>query len=139
MDNDKELKVIIAGSRKFNDYEILRDFCDYLLANKVADGYKIIIISGHAQGADMLGERYAKERGYELIIMEANWTKYKKGAGRVRNNKMAEIGNALIAFPIGDSPGTRHMLEAARKNNLIVREIKEEYQILAKEAYEQLN
>lgn len=139
MDNEKELKVIIAGSRKFNDYEILRDFCDYLLANKVADGYKIVIISGHAQGADMLGERYAEERGYELIIMEANWNKYKKGAGRIRNNKMAEIGNALIAFPIGDSPGTRHMIEAARKNNLIVREIKEEYQILAKEAYEQLN
>lgn len=139
MDNEKELKVIIAGSRKFNDYEILRDFCDYLLANKVADGYKIVIISGHAQGADMLGERYAEERGYELIIMEANWNKYKKGAGRIRNNKMAEIGNALIAFPVGDSPGTRHMIEAARKNNLIVREIKEEYQILAKEAYEQLN
>lgn len=139
MDSEKEIKVIIAGSREFNDYEILRDFCDYLLANKVAEGYKITIISGHARGADMLGEKYAKEKGYDLIVMKANWPKYKKNAGRIRNNKMAEIGNALIAFPIGESPGTRHMIEVARKNNLMVREIKEEYQILAKEAYEQLN
>ena len=136
--NDKEIKVIIAGSRNFNDYAVLSGFCDKLLENKVKDGYKITIISGHARGADLLGERYAKEKGYDLEVYEFDH-KYGKGGGIRRNSKMAEVGNALIAFPVGESPGTRHMIKVATKNHLIVREITEEYQKLAKEAYEQLN
>jgi len=138
MSSDKEIKVIIAGSRKFNDYDILCGFCDKLLENRVKDGYKIIIVSGHAKGADQLGERYANERGYDLEIYEYE-RKYGKGGGYRRNTKMAEVGNALIAFPVGESSGTRHMIKIATKNHLIVREITEEYQKLAKEAYEQLN
>jgi len=49
------MKVIVAGSRSFRDYEVL---C------KVLDEMEITtIISGGARGADKLGERYAKERG----------------------------------------------------------------------------
>ncbi len=126
---DKEIYVIIAGSREFKDYDLLKEVCDRVLENKVKDGYKIIIVSGNAKGADSLGERYAQEKGYEVKLYPAQWEKYGKKAGMVRNEKMADIGNALIAFfsddPKAESRGTKNMVEIARKKNLIVREIYE--------------
>ena len=128
--DDKELNVIIAGSRNFNNYEVLKYVCDKLLERRLAEGYKITIISGHAKGADTLGELYAKERGFDVRIFEPDWKRYGKRAGGIRNGKMAEVGNALIAFPLGESPGTRDMIKKATEKNLIVREITEEYQNL---------
>ena len=123
----KEIYVIIAGSREFNDYELLKEVCDRALENKVRDGYKITIVSGHADGADSLGEKYAEERGYGLKIYEADWKRYGKRAGMLRNKKMAEIGNALIAFFAdgADSKGTKNMVKVAKEKNLIIREIYE--------------
>ncbi len=60
----KEYRLVIAGSRDFNDYTLLSKAVDKHLGDKV-DNAKIIIISGTAPGADQLGERYAKERGYK--------------------------------------------------------------------------
>lgn len=128
MDDSKEINVIIAGSRNFNNYEVLEAVCDRLLERRVLDGYKITIISGGAEGADKLGELYAKNRGYEVKVFEPDWKKYGKRAGGIRNGKMAEVGNALIAFPLGESRGTRDMIKKATEKHLIVREITEEYQ-----------
>lgn len=47
-------KVIVAGSRNFNDYPLLRQWCDYMLQNFHPS--EISIISGTARGADRLGE-----------------------------------------------------------------------------------
>ena len=57
--------MIIAGCRDFNNYELLREKCDYMLSKK-KDTHKVIIVSGHAAGADALGEVYASERGFGL-------------------------------------------------------------------------
>ena len=56
-------KIIVAGSRTFNDYTYLKKSLDKLLVNKTS----ITIISGTARGADQLGERYAQENGYNLL------------------------------------------------------------------------
>lgn len=57
-------KVIVAGGRDFNNYKGLSDSLDYLLKNINDD---IQIVCGMARGADRLGERYAKEHGYQVI------------------------------------------------------------------------
>ena len=59
-----EFKVIIAGGRDFNNYELLKAKCDYYLSN--LDEADVVIVSGAARGADKLGEQYAKERGYKI-------------------------------------------------------------------------
>ena len=51
-------RVIIAGGRKFNNYSLLKEKCDNILSN-VND--RIAIVCGCAYGADLLGEKYAKE------------------------------------------------------------------------------
>lgn len=104
------MKVIIAGSREFNDYDLLVKICDIILKNK---NEEIIIMSGGAKGADTLGEKYAKERNYKIIKILPEWNKYGKQAGILRNIKMAHEADYLIAFWDGKSKGTKHMIEYA--------------------------
>ena len=51
-------KVIVAGTRTFNDYDFLKATLDNLLAGL----QNIEIVSGGARGADFLGELYAMEK-----------------------------------------------------------------------------
>jgi hypothetical protein len=116
-------KVIIAGSRGFNNYNLLRQTMDKLLLNKQED---IVIVSGTARGADQLGERYAKEKGYLISSHPANWDRFGKSAGYIRNEEMAKESNALVAFWDNKSKGTEHMINLAKKNGLQVRIIRYE-------------
>ena len=115
----KIFKVIIAGSRNFNDYDLLKSVCDELLSLKV-NSHEIVIISGTAYGADKLGEQYADEYGFKVERYPADWGTYGKSAGYRRNEEMAKIADALIAFWDGESKGTMHMINLAERYNLQV-------------------
>lgn len=119
MDN---FKVIIAGSRGFSNYKLLHEQCNKFLREK-RKTYNIIIISGGARGADKLGEKYSQDEGFALEVFKANWDKYGKSAGFRRNEQMAEIADALIAFWDGKSHGTKHMIDIMKEKNLDVRVI----------------
>ena len=110
-------KVIIAGSRDFTDYALLRSFTDETLAG-VED---IEIVSGGARGADALGEQYARERGLSLKVFPAEWKKWGRAAGPIRNAQMADYADALIAFWDGKSAGTRDMIRKAEEKGLQVK------------------
>lgn len=113
-------RVIIAGSRDFNDYEVLQTVCDNLLAKK-KQTHNIVIISGTAKGADSLGEQYARERGYAVKRFPADWQQYGKAAGPIRNRQMTDIADALIVFWDGYSKGTQDMIMEAKKKGMAVR------------------
>lgn len=115
------MKVIIAGGRDFNDYELLRTSCDKILSSVEGE---IEIISGTAKGTDSLGIQYAKERGYKLKEFPADWDAHGKAAGYIRNKQMAEYAEALIAFYDGTSKGSGHMIELAKSAGLKIRVIK---------------
>lgn len=114
-------RVIIAGTRTFNDYELLRDRLDLLLSNRLPH---VAIVSGCASGADKLGERYALERGLELHNYPAEWNKYGNSAGPRRNKLMAQYANACVVFWDGKSRGSRNMIEEAKANNLDLRVVR---------------
>ncbi len=108
------MKLIIAGSRTFTNYQKLKQICDHFLQ----DQNNIEIVSGTCRGADQLGEQYAKERGYKITKFPANWNKYGKAAGPKRNQQMANYADALIAFWDGKSKGTNNMIQLANRYNL---------------------
>lgn len=111
------MKVIIAGSRGFNDYKVLCLICDHMLQNQ-----KVVeIVSGTAYGADKLGEQYAKEHGFAIKQFPADWNKYGKSGGYKRNEEMAKYADALIAFWDGKSKGTKHMIDLARQYGLKIK------------------
>lgn len=119
----EDYRVVIFGSRGFKNYDLLREKCDAYLQNK-KDTHRIIIVSGHAKGADMLGEQYAQEKGYELETYPADWKKYGRRAGFLRNEQMADLSNAAIGFWDGDSHGTQHMIEYSKEKGLDVRVVR---------------
>ena len=100
------IRLIIAGGRDFDDWPLLRDTVDRLLRERVA----VTIIAGGARGADALAARYAKARRLPLVEMPAQWDADGRRAGFVRNEKMAQVADGLVAFWDGVSPGTGHMI-----------------------------
>jgi hypothetical protein len=114
---EESFKVIIAGGRDFSDYQLLVEKCDKYLANKT----NIEIVSGTAKGADSLGARYAKDKGYSVKTFPADWAAFGKRAGYLRNEQMANYANALIAFWDGESRGTKHMIDIATEKGLLVK------------------
>jgi len=111
------MKVIIAGTRDFSDYNLLTKVCDFMLSKAKS----VEIISGGARGADSLGEKYAQDRGYECKRFPADWEKYGKAAGYKRNSEMANVADSLIAFWDGKSRGTQHMINLAKKKGLQIK------------------
>lgn len=110
------MKVIIAGSRSFNDYSLLYNVCYFELSIY----NNIEIVSGGARGADSLGEKFAHDNNYKLKVFPAKWDKYGKRAGYLRNREMAQYADVLIAFWDGESKGTKHMIDLAHKHDLKV-------------------
>lgn len=113
-------KIVIAGGRDFNNYDLLKQKTDIYLSLAVKNGDEIVIVSGKARGADTLGEKYAKEKGYKVEEYPADWNKYGKSAGYKRNEQMAKASDALIAFWDGKSKGTKHMIDLAKKHKIHV-------------------
>jgi ABC-type enterochelin transport system substrate-binding protein len=111
------MKVIIAGGRDFDNYEYLKEICDKILINQ----NEIEIVSGCANGADKLGEKYANEKRYIIKQFPADWNKYGKSAGYIRNEEMAKYSDALIAFWNKKSKGTMNMINIANKYQLKVK------------------
>jgi hypothetical protein len=108
------VRTIIAGSRCFTLYSSVDDAVK-------ASGFKISeVVSGTAPGIDTLGEEWAEQNGVMLRRFPANWTDFGKRAGTMRNEKMGDYAQALIAVWDGESPGTRHMIGYARMRRLYV-------------------
>ena len=122
----KELRVIIAGSRDFNDYELLKKSAIEIITKKTMLPDLTRIISGGARGADTLGERFANEMGWEISRFIPDWDGLGKRAGYVRNAEMAKFAveddsyGVLIAFWDGQSRGTKHMIDLAKRYGLEV-------------------
>lgn len=105
-----ETKVIVAGSRNFNDY----DYLSRVLFATAEDYESMSIVSGCARGADNLAIKFANEHGVQLYKFPADWSQG-RGAGYARNTQMAEFADALIAFWDGESRGTQHMINEMNK------------------------
>lgn len=100
------MKLLIAGSRNFQDFKMMEEKLDfYLSANKANE-----IVSGRAKGADMLGEKYAENRGIQVKVFPADWETHGKRAGYLRNEQMVAYATHAVFFWDSKSPGTRHAI-----------------------------
>lgn len=130
----------VVGSRAFGNYTYYLDFvnknkknkskvnCEKLALSYVNRDYDFMrysldlysiteIVSGGAQGADALAERYANDKDLLLTVINANWDKYGKSAGYKRNLEIVERSEIIIAFWDGVSKGTKHTIDIASNEN----------------------
>lgn len=113
-------KVIIAGSRTFTNFKFLTTQLDHLLSQQS----NITIITGMAKGTDTLAVEYANLRNYPIIKMPADWNKFGKSAGYIRNIEMAKIADACVCFWDSKSKGTEHMISQSQKFKLKLKIVK---------------
>lgn len=100
------MKLAVVGSRSFSDYPRLRDLLDDIRDN--ID----LIISGGAAGTDSLAQRWCQERGVPILIFYPNWSALGKQAGLIRNSKIVDACDEMIAFTQGSS-GTADSINKA--------------------------
>ena len=104
------MKIIIAGSRSVRS---LADVCVAMGESGWISQVKEIV-SGGANGADKLGELWAKTHNKPVRLFQAQWP-IGRHAGVARNIQMAKYADALVAVWDGKSAGTKHMIAQMRK------------------------
>ena len=103
------MKLIIAGSRDFSDYILLRQsIIDHGLW-KIK--HELEIVCGMARGADLLGKQFADRNGLVVHKFPADWGAHGKAAGHIRNKQMGDFADSLLAFWDGSSRGTKQMID----------------------------
>ncbi len=110
------MKILVCGSRSWTHSDaIFAQLTDY-------DPTTTEVIHGGARGADKLAGKVANSLGIKVIEYPANWTRYGKAAGFIRNNEMlAQKPDLVLAFWDGKSKGTEHTINAARELDIPTR------------------
>lgn len=108
------MKVLVCGSRQWTDQDSIEKRLRMLPAGTT-------IISGAARGADSIAASIGRKLGLEVREFPAEWNKFGRSAGYRRNLVLLEQDpDLVIAFQVGNSPGTAHMIENAKKRDLPV-------------------
>lgn len=108
------MKLIIAGGR---DYSLTLD--DLAKLDGLYETYKVTeVVSGCALGADYGGEQWALKRDLPVTKFPADWKRWGRAAGPIRNREMAAYADAVALFPGG--AGTTSMHEQALNAGLLI-------------------
>lgn len=124
------MKVIIAGSRNFKYHDINQWGRDVYITLPMTGVYELIdeamaetgysilvseVVSGSANGVDITAEYWANKNNIKIERFPADWGRYNKSAGFIRNSQMAKYADALVAIWDGSSSGTAHMIKEMQK------------------------
>lgn len=108
------MKILITGDREYKNLETIKtSFALFECDVKNSD-----VIHGDAKGADKLAGEYAKLLGYNVIAMPADWNKYGKKAGPLRNLEMIEQNPDIVLIfhdNLKSSKGTLHCVTSILK------------------------
>ncbi len=110
------MRVVVFGGRDFHNERMA-----FKALDQVHKKYGItVVIDGVAAGADYLGHKWAVSRGIENVRFPAQWDKFGKSAGPIRNRQMIEEGlpDMGVAFPGGR--GTDNMKSQLKTNGIKV-------------------
>jgi hypothetical protein len=105
----EKLNLVICGSRTITDHEKVTKVIESVTAGMQID----TIITGGARGVDEIAKDYAERKCIKHLEMKADWEKFGKAGGPIRNNHMAVMGNATLAIVDDSSVGTWNMIEHA--------------------------
>ncbi len=103
------MKIAVVGSR---DYFPLSDVDDYINSLPL----DTTIVSGNAKGVDQRAEQAARKRGMEVISLPADWANLGPGAGIIRNRKIVDLADVVVAFWDLKSRGTADTIQVADKH-----------------------
>lgn len=118
-----DITIIVGGTRTFSDFRMLSDRLD----GWTAEYDKVVVVTGACPtGADALAERWAFENRFGVLRFHPDWEKHGKSAGPMRTLEMLKDSGATRAYVFwdGKSPGSKYLIEQARKRGLKVRVVR---------------
>lgn len=116
----KPARLIICGGRDFHAYDRFASVMDHIRSIRPI----AMVFHGNARGADTLAQRWCVERGIKVFPVPAQWSKYGKRAGPMRNKAMlGQSIDLVVAFPGGK--GTEDMVQRARAAGVLVTRARE--------------
>jgi len=108
----------IVGTRRFDDYDKFKEIVDnYLEFQGIRPE---LIVSGGAPGIDSLAEQYAQNKDIPIKIYPADWDKYGRRAGPIRNTQIVDACTHLLALPDSKSIGTLDTIKKAELKGIRV-------------------
>jgi hypothetical protein len=108
--------VLVTGGRDFNDLAMAFDAIAAVHETTPIS----VLVHGDAKGADTLAGNVAKELGINVVKCPANWIKYKKAAGPIRNAFMLDMFNIDLVIEFPGGAGTADMVAQSRKRDIPV-------------------
>lgn len=118
------MRVLIFGDRNYHLQSPVWTLLDGLWHNA---GDRLVVIEGHAKGADMIAHMWAdnkfgRENVENHLCFPADWSKFGRAAGPIRNQQMIDEGEPEVAFGFHDdiinSKGTKDMFNRLTKANV---------------------
>lgn len=111
-------RVLITGSREWPYPTVIENVLDDLW-NEIGP---YILVHGAARGADTIGSEHHEWNMRPTEAHPANWTKYGKRAGYIRNATMVERGaDICVAFIYEESRGATMCANLAEKAGIETR------------------
>ncbi len=116
------MKILVTGSRTWDKPRAVEDALKAYV--NYDTHWDVELIHGGANGADLFAGGVARKYGWTETRVNADWDTYGKEAGTIRNGVMLDmIPHIVIAFRKGNSPGTTHCINEAKRRNIAVRVI----------------
>lgn len=116
-------RILVSGSRRWRDETAIADAISGWLTTTSLTGVPVVVHGGQRTwdsqrhtwfGADWLAGCVARRWGFTEERHPADWNRHGRAAGPIRNTHMISLGaDVLLAFPIGESPGTRGCITLA--------------------------
>ena len=109
------MKLTVTGSRNWKDKQTIYNELDKINPD--------MIIEGGSYGADAIAKQWAIDNNKSrLTVRPVDSTR--KQDYILRNHKMVEIADKVIAFWDGKSKGTKHTIDKARKDGKLLKIVK---------------
>lgn len=117
-------KLLVCGSRTIRDTTYIKGPTQW--AKNQIDAYwyynlacydELIMIEGAAKGIDTIAKEYAQENDWKVEEYPAEWDKYGKSAGYIRNELMVKAADEVLILWDGESKGTKHDIDLCEKYN----------------------
>lgn len=114
---DEKRKLLVCGSRSISDKEWVKENIEtYWYWNLACYNFPVMI-EGEARGVDTFAKEYAQENEWEIESYPADWEKYGKSAGYIRNEIMVKAADEVLIFWDGKSKGTKNDIDLCEKYN----------------------
>lgn len=114
------MRLLVCGDRFWVNRRLLSEVLNRIHHDRF--GPVTAVIEGEARGADVMGRDWGQSNYILVLKYPADWDKYHKAAGPIRNQQMLDEGkpDRVVAFHnnITRSKGTAHMLSIAAKAGL---------------------